>query len=87
MKILHNRFNPLDRGNLYLIIRVSIDYFNPSNSRFNPLDRGNLYLIIDENTYEHSTQIAFQSPRSGKFVSNNRKKAILAMHRHRVSIP
>ena len=37
---------------------------------FNPLDRGNLYLIIDENTYEHSTQIAFQSPRSGKFVSD-----------------
>ena len=37
---------------------------------FNPLDRGNLYLIIDENTYEHSTQIAFQSPRSGKFASD-----------------
>ena len=37
-------FNPLDRGNLYLILRVGYPTsFLPSS--FNPLDRGNLYLI------------------------------------------
>ena len=36
---------------------------------FNPLDRGNLYLIINEDM-QGNEEIPFQSPRSGKFVSN-----------------
>ena len=40
-------------------------------SSFNPLDRGNLYLITNE-IYRNPTPKGgvFQSPRSGKFVSN-----------------
>ena len=38
---------------------------------FNPLDRGNLYLIPPEPEEEEEDSEAFQSPRSGKFVSND----------------
>ncbi len=37
---------------------------------FNPLDRGNLYLIGMTNNYMTVLALAFQSPRSGKFVSD-----------------
>ena len=40
-------FNPLDRGNLYLInakLHRKLAMHNLNNS-FNPLDRGNLYLM------------------------------------------
>ena len=41
----------------------------PERAGFNPLDRGNLYLILLAK--ERLTwQVLFQSPRSGKFVSN-----------------
>ena len=63
-------FNPLDRGNLYLI------QLKPNNKggvglSFNPLDRGNLYLIKPDFDDEIANAIQFQSPRSGKFVSNH----------------
>ena len=37
-------FNPLDRGNLYLILFVE-NGWNNMGGLFNPLDRGNLYLM------------------------------------------
>jgi len=41
---------------------------------FNPLDRGNLYLILkDINKDKDLCVVKFQSPRSGKFVSNSLK--------------
>ena len=63
-------FNPLDRGNLYLIRHLELDQQRVGYC-FNPLDRGNLYLIVSTITYENiDNNIVFQSPRSGKFVSN-----------------
>ena len=41
-------------------------------SCFNPLDRGNLYLILFFRK-EYNDNEKFQSPRSGKFVSNSLK--------------
>ena len=41
---------------------------------FNPLDRGNLYQIL-ENIGEMEVKELFQSPRSGKFVSDSPKNA------------
>ena len=38
-------FNPLDRGNLYLIQKLLVMMVRALFIRFNPLDRGNLYLI------------------------------------------
>ena len=38
--------------------------------RFNPLDRGNLYLIALREAYRKCLARLFQSPRSGKFVSD-----------------
>ena len=42
---------------------------------FNPLDRGNLYLMVKDKSPEAQAKWykAFQSPRSGKFVSNSPK--------------
>ena len=40
---------------------------------FNPLDRGNLYLIGSDTRWDFYTLVAFQSPRSGKFVSDLNK--------------
>ena len=41
------------------------------NTRFNPLDRGNLYQIQSAAEFAKATlKKEFQSPRSGKFVSN-----------------
>ena len=37
---------------------------------FNPLDRGNLYQIFENRTYVKYGNKVFQSPRSGKFVSD-----------------
>ena len=42
---------------------------------FNPLDRGNLYQIPKEPTYRILSEV-FQSPRSGKFVSDLEKCVI-----------
>ena len=39
--------------------------------RFNPLDRGNLYQILITSIGNLWVALAFQSPRSGKFVSDN----------------
>ena len=38
--------------------------------RFNPLDRGNLYQIALMSFFATLPERAFQSPRSGKFVSD-----------------
>ena len=65
-------FNPLDRGNLYLIQWTDNNGQNRSKHCFNPLDRGNLYLIIEFFTRVWDESL-FQSPRSGKFVSNKTK--------------
>ena len=61
-------FNPLDRGNLYLIGDIILIQ-NLNLSCFNPLDRGNLYLIEFYERDRFHPEL-FQSPRSGKFVSN-----------------
>ena len=66
-------FNPLDRGNLYQMescfLQASGGY-----SCFNPLDRGNLYQIIEAIGTKEVKEFKFQSPRSGKFVSDRRAK-------------
>ena len=41
---------------------------------FNPLDRGNLYLIQPECPIMSFEEAEFQSPRSGKFVSDSPEK-------------
>ena len=66
-------FNPLDRGNLY---RMTIPYIAKTNARallcFNPLDRGNLYLMyVMQRIIVGLFMKMFQSPRSGKFVSDS----------------
>ena len=44
---------------------------------FNPLDRGNLYQIFIHYDFEaDDAVIAFQSPRSEKFVSDNIQNSI-----------
>ncbi len=42
---------------------------------FNPLDRGNLYQIQNEKVIIYRKSPEFQSPRSGKFVSDSPKNA------------
>ena len=45
---------------------------------FNPLDRGNLYQIVLPALFRRRNQwLVFQSPRSGKFVSDAMKKQCL----------
>ena len=69
------RFNPLDRGNLYQISKTALEKFNKCALRFNPLDRGNLYqMALDPNSIVRFFLVKFQSPRSGKFVSDKRLK-------------
>ena len=38
---------------------------------FNPLDRGNLYQMSQKDAFSRANDIMFQSPRSGKFVSDD----------------
>ena len=65
------RFNPLDRGNLYLIRQIILQSLQ-EKIRFNPLDRGNLYQISDmAMPISNADTMKFQSPRSGKFVSDS----------------
>ena len=81
-------FNPLDRGNLYLIKITNIDPIPYALLfGFNPLDRGNLYLIqLTSGRMTIITSEPFQSPRSGKFVSN--KQILVAyLQFQAVSIP
>ena len=66
-------FNPLDRGNLYQIRTSQISSIVlAATVGFNPLDRGNLYQMCQH--CRHQSFILclrrFQSPRSGKFVSD-----------------
>ena len=42
---------------------------------FNPLDRGNLYQIVQFFERRDDRWVSFQSPRSGKFVSDSPKNA------------
>ena len=64
----HIRFNPLDRGNLYLIFfigkqeHIHEEFQSPRSGKF-VSDLRNLNLISIPLT-------SFQSPRSGKFVSD-----------------
>ena len=52
-------------------------FFRGGLSSFNPLDRGNLYQINVSNAAKvDSEQTRFQSPRSGKFVSDEAEKAL-----------
>ena len=64
-------FNPLDWGNLYQISITAEEIF--SKEGFNPLDRGNLYQIqgFEPVISKVKDSLKFQSPRSGKFVSND----------------
>ncbi len=64
-------FNPLDRGNLYQM-KNSCESDQPRKC-FNPLDRGNLYQIqgFEPVISKVKDSLKFQSPRSGKFVSND----------------
>ena len=66
------RFNPLDRGNLNQI-RLNKSKINYKEISFNPLDRGNLnqILTLQRNIYANTGGPLFQSPRSGKFESND----------------
>ena len=41
---------------------------------FNPLDRGNLYQMSQKDAFSRANDIMFQSPRSGKFVSDNTRR-------------
>ena len=72
--VLHGRycFNPLDRGNLYQIPASDDDEFILTEECFNPLDRGNLYQISNEVYEIFGSFSSFQSPRSGKFVSDSK---------------
>ena len=55
---------------------------------FNPLDRGNLYLIQVKELFPTLVGDLFQSPRSGKFVSNAKEEIDDALNRFKeVSIP
>ena len=47
----------------------------PLWTSFNPLDRGNLYQIPKSGTAGFRSKMEFQSPRSGKFVSDSPKNA------------
>ena len=64
-------FNPLNRGNLYQM-KNSCESDQPRKC-FNPLDRGNLYQIqgFEPVISKVKDSLKFQSPRSGKFVSND----------------
>ena len=48
---------------------VMVTYYILYMSSFNPLNRGNLYQILNWNA-NNTDKIKFQSPRSGKFISN-----------------
>ncbi len=81
-------FNPLDRGKLYLMSGGLIDHApHYHRARFNPLDRGKLYLI-EGNIVTFEKEIRFQSPRSGKIVSNSTStQTLLSGEQSLVSIP
>ena len=55
---------------------------------FNPLDRGNLYQMRSINGLTFFVRVKkFQSPRSGKFVSDVPKRCLQQSKRYNVSIP
>ena len=68
-------FNPLDRGNLYQMKNIGLIGMSQWSGCFNPLDRGNLYQIVKVSN-EFLDNLRFQSPRSGKFVSDLEKKRL-----------
>ena len=47
-----------------------------AEASFNPLDRGNLYQIVVIDTLSEEHNPGFQSPRSGKFVSDINQQEI-----------
>ena len=49
-----SRFNPLDRGSLYLIAPLEGASMEKVFLGFNPLDRGNLYLILVIDPLKHT---------------------------------
>ena len=57
------------------------------NGGFNPLDRGNLYQIALMSFFATLPERAFQSPRSGKFVSDILKENDQDFEWYPVSIP
>ena len=67
--------------------RSTIRSLEITQHSFNPLDRGNLYLIWKCTDYALTIYQKFQSPRSGKFVSNEDNVAVVATIKALVSIP
>ena len=65
-------FNPLDRGNLYLIKRRAGIYHERCGLFQSPRS-GKFVSNLKAKPAMHSMPILFQSPRSGKFVSNSLK--------------
>ena len=76
----HQRFNPLDRGNLYQIHSRNFSQMQFWVFCFNPLDRGNLYQICWEWNEISENEAQFQSPRSGKFVSDTCYNQIIVFY-------
>ena len=54
---------------------IELAYGVKPMSRFNPLDRGNLYQIYRLILLKTMEVVMFQSPRSGKFVSDRNGRA------------
>ena len=52
----------------------------PSQLGFNPLDRGNLYQILGLWGKTYESKDLFQSPRSGKFVSDLTRKTFFVIN-------
>ena len=65
-------FNPLDRGIYIELPKCNTQTVKSRFGSFNPLDRGNLYQITKPVPRLEFIKVSegFQSPRSGKFVSN-----------------
>ena len=61
-------FNPLDRGNLYQMLTE--DIVRKIVAKFQYPRSGNLYQINMDGKVFDASMTKFQSPRSGKFVSN-----------------
>ena len=86
-KICKKRFNPLDRGNLNQMKTISRIVPYRALASFNPLDRGNLNQILGRSAEQGGLDTWFQSPKSGKFESNDANKALELWENGGVSIP
>ena len=72
-KPVHKAFQSPRSGKFVSDIIMAMVAKNGTAGCFNPLDRGNLYQIKTFQDFVATVAGSFQSPRSGKFVSDKRR--------------